>query len=204
MGSHTHSTEVRNRNHLQHLFDLWRPTCSECINALCHSSPFSVFWLKHGGRRNEMAKWDWKQRPECCYFWCWSRSGGKELRALHAAYDICCLPCLFVSNSSVALSDGTLPVDAERPAGIFNLFVAQSCFCESSLPGALASSSVFTTQTSPVDLIVLLLTALTVERKPSDEICLQGNGFWIERLDFILLLCTILCWHFVTMETLEL
>lgn len=47
--------------------------------------------LERGGRSNEIAKQDWKQRPECCYFWCWSRSGGKERRALHAAHDICCL-----------------------------------------------------------------------------------------------------------------
>jgi len=41
----------------------------------------------------EAVKWQnriWEPRPECCYFWCFSMSGGEERRALHAAHDICC------------------------------------------------------------------------------------------------------------------
>lgn len=68
-----------------------------CTLLPCHALLFSSSCLERGGRSNEIAKQDWKQRPECCYFWCWSRSGGKERRALHAAHDICCLlsPCPF-------------------------------------------------------------------------------------------------------------
>lgn len=64
---------------------------------LQHALVFSSSWFERRGRSNEIAKQDWKQRPECCYFWCWSRSGGKERRASHAAHDICCLlsPCPF-------------------------------------------------------------------------------------------------------------
>lgn len=63
---------------------------TSCTLLLCFALLFFFSCLEHGGRSNEIAKQDWKQRPECCYFWCWSRSGGKERRALHAAY-ICCL-----------------------------------------------------------------------------------------------------------------
>lgn len=61
------------------------------ISIFCHAHLSSSSCLTCGGRSNEIAKQDWKRRPECCYFGCWSRSGGKERRALHAAYDICCL-----------------------------------------------------------------------------------------------------------------
>lgn len=64
---------------------------ASCTSFLCPSLLSSFSGLERRGQgETETAKPDWKQRPECFYFWCRSRSGGKERRESAA----CCSRCL--------------------------------------------------------------------------------------------------------------
>lgn len=87
--------------------------------------PHPLFFLlsKCGDRISEMAKEDWKQRPECCYFRCWSRSGGKNWggKVSLVARGICFLAPLYVKNISSSLKTHCRKSEKETPEIPFNL-----------------------------------------------------------------------------------